>query len=77
MGKKKVCMFYYDLSALLCEQKLDDTASEEVKIKITYFFLTNYLKTSTVIFLLAMKLLPMVKWSIVWAISTLDKIMCV
>lgn len=72
-----MCMLYYDLSALLYEQKLDDTNSDKVKIKITYFFLTNYLKTSKVIFLLVMKLYPMVKWSILWAMSTLDKIICV
>lgn len=56
-------MSYYHICSLLCGQEKEDAASEKVrkKKKLNFFFLTTYLKASTVIFLPAMKTYLVVK----------------
>lgn len=58
-------MSYYHICSLLCGQEKEDAASEKVrkKKKLNFFFLTTYLKASTVIFLPAMKTYLVVKQS--------------
>lgn len=65
---------YYHIYVLLCKQEREDSASGKVRIIIASFFLTHFFYTSTVISLPGRKPYPVVKWSVLWAIFTLDKI---